>query len=126
MSHLSKGRTKIKDLYTLREVILDAGLEIEERSTMHGRYIGNINCEFVVSDGRGGELAIVRTSNDEYEIQMDNWHNSICDVTGQNGSRLTRDYMTAIHKKEAQLLGGVIASEEIDRKGYVFLEVHTP
>lgn len=125
MSHLSRGRTKIKDLFTLREVAENMGLKIKEKKRMHGRYIGDISCEFVVTDGKG-ELAVVETGNDEYEIQMDNWSNSICDVVGHNGDLLSRDYMTEVHKKEAQLLGGIIASQEVDDQGYVFLEVHTP
>jgi len=127
MSHLSKGRCKMKDLFTLREVAKAKGLSIVEKKTMRGDYIGNIKCEFVVSDGKGGELAIVESQvAGEYEIQMDNYYNPICDVVGQGGSTLTRDYMTEVHKKEAQLLGGVIANQEIDAQGYVYLEVHTP
>jgi hypothetical protein len=126
MSHLSRGRCKITDLFTLQEVAKSMGLKVVEKKKMHGNYIGTVNCEFVVTDGRGGELAVVKTSEEEYEIQMDNYYNSICEVVGNNGSLLTRDYMTEVHKKEAQLLGGIIASQEVDVQGYVYLEVHTP
>jgi len=127
MSHLSKGACKIKDLFTLREVAKEMGLEIKEKTKMRGEYIGNIKCEFVVADGKGGELAIVESNvENEYEIQMDNYYNPICDVVGQNGDLLSREYATEVHKKEAQLLGGVIASQEVDAQGFVYLEVHTP
>jgi hypothetical protein len=127
MSHLSKGTCKIKDLFTLREVAKGMGLKVVEKKKLQGDYIGNIKCEFVVSDGKGGELAIVESGqSNEYEIQMDNYYNSICDTVGQNGNLLSREYMTEVHKKEAQLLGGVIASQEVDAQGYVYLEVHTP
>lgn len=127
MSHLSKGSCKLKDLFTLREVAMDLGLQVEEKKTMRTEYIGNIKSEFVISDGRGGELAIVESEVEgEYEIQMDNYYNSVCDIAGQNGDLLSREYQTAIHKKEAQLLGGVIASQEVDEQGFVYLEVHTP
>jgi isocitrate/isopropylmalate dehydrogenase len=127
MSHLSKGKCKIKDLFTLREVAKEMGLKVVEKKELQGDYIGNIKCEFVVSDGEGGELAIVESEqSNEYEIQMDNYYNSICDTVGKNGNLLSREYITEVHKKEAQLLGGVIASQEVDAQGYVYLEVHTP
>ena len=127
MSHLSKGSCKIKDLFTLREVAKELGLEIRDKTQMRGEYIGNIKCEFVVADGKGGELAIVKSqAEEEYEIQMDNYYNPICEVVGENGDLLSRDYQTEVHKKEAQLLGGVIASQEVDAQGFVYLEVHTP
>ena len=127
MSHLSKGSCKIKDLFTMKEVAMEMGLQVEEKKTMRGEYIGNIKCEFVISDGRGGVLAIVESAQEgEYEIQMDNYYNSICEVVGSNGDLLSREYMTEVHKKEAQLLGGVIANQEVDNQGFVFLEVHTP
>jgi hypothetical protein len=127
MSHLSKGTCKIKDLFTLREVAKEMGLKVVEKNEMQGDYIGDIKCEFVIMDGKGGELAIVESKqSNEYEIQMDNYYNSICDTVGKNGNLLSREYITEVHKKEAQLLGGVIASQEVDAQGYVYLEVHTP
>ena len=125
MSHLSRGRCKIKDLFTLREIAEKMGLKIKEKKSLRGGYIGTIPCEFVITDGQG-ELAVVDVGNEEYEIQMDNWGNSITSVVGQSGDLLTRDYMTEVHKKEAQLLGGIVASQEVDANGYVYLEVHTP
>jgi hypothetical protein len=89
---------------------------------MVGDYAGTIKCEFVVSDGHGGELAVVKDGED-YAIQMDNYYNSICDIVGEDAALLTREYQTAIHKREALALGGVIASQEVDSQGYVFLEV---
>lgn len=125
MSHLSRGRCKIKDLFTLKEVVEKMGLKVKEKTKMRGSYIGTINCEFVITDGNG-EIAVVDVGNNEYELQMDNWGNSIVGVAGHDGSNLSRDYMTEVHKKEAQLLGGIIASHEVDAQGYVYLEVHTP
>ena len=126
MSHLSRGRCKIKDLFTLREVAKSMGLKVVEKKKLHGSYIGTIDCEFVLTDRKGGELAVVQTGNEEYEIQMDNYYNSICEVVGDNGGKLTRDYMTEVHKKEVQLLGGIIASCEVDVQGFVYLEVAVP
>jgi len=127
MSHLSKGACKIKDLFTLKEVAMEMGLQVHEKKRMKGEYISDVKCEFVISDGRGGELAIVKSEVEgEFEVQMDNYYNTICDLAGENGGTLTRDYMTEVHKKEAQLLGGVIASQDVDEKGFVYLEVHTP
>ena len=125
MSHLSRGRCKIKDLFTLREVVEQKGLKIKEVKQMRGNYIGRINCEFVITDGHG-QIAVVDVGNNEYELQMDNWQNSIVGKAGHDGSLLTRDYQTEVHKKEAQLLGGIIAGQEVDSQGYVYLEVHTP
>lgn len=123
MSHWTRGRTKITDKDLLEEVAMDMGLQIKRTKRMHGDYAGSIDCEFVVSDGRGGELAVVKDAKGEYYIQMDNYYNSICDVVGEDANLLTRDYQVALHKREVQMMGGIIASQEIDNQGYVFLEV---
>jgi len=102
---------------------MEFGLQIKHQSKMEGEYAGSIDCEFVVSDGQDGELAVVKGEDGNYFIQMDNYYNTICDVVGENGSLLTREYQTELHKREAQMMGGVIASQEIDAQGFVFLEV---
>ena len=123
MSHWTLGKTKITDKGLLEQVAMDMGLQIEHKNKMTGDYTGTIDCEFIVSDGRGGELAVVKDEKDEYFIQMDNYYNSICDVVGEDATLLTREYQTELHKREAQAMGGVIASQQVDSKGYVFLEV---
>jgi hypothetical protein len=122
MSHLTKGKTKIKDVSLLKEVAESMGLEIVESETMRGAYIGSINCEFVVR-GKGGQLAVVK-EGDSHRIAMDNFMNPICSVVGNDGALLTRNYQVELHKREAQLLGGVIANEHVDSQGYVYLEVN--
>lgn len=123
MSHWTRGKTKIKDAQLLRDVAMELGLQVKEQKKLHGNWAGTIDCEFVVTDGQGGELAVVKDGED-YAIQMDNYYNSICDVVGQDAALLTRDYQTELHKREAQLLGGVIASQEVDSQGFVYLEVN--
>jgi hypothetical protein len=123
MSHWTRGKTKITDPNLLEEVAMDLGLTIKRSKRMEGEYAGTIDCEFIVSDGRGGELAVVKDDKGEYFIQMDNYYNSICDVVGENAALLTREYQTALHKREAQMMGGIVTSESIDNQGYVFLEV---
>ena len=123
MSHWTVGKTKIKDLGLLEEVAMEMGLQINRKSKFTGEYTGSIDCELVVSDGQGGELAIVKADDDSYFVQMDNYYNSICDIAGQDGALLTREYQTELHKQQAQLMGGVIASQEVDAEGYVYLEV---
>jgi hypothetical protein len=123
MSHWVRGKTKITDKGLLEEVAMEMGLQVSHQSKMHGEYAGTVDCEFVVSDSRGGELAVVGGEDGDYFIQMDNYYNSICDVVGQNAALLTREYQTEIHKRESVAMGGVIASEEVDAKGFVFLEV---
>lgn len=123
MSHWTLGKTKIADKGLLEEVAMEMGLQVEHRSKMVGEYAGTVACEFVVSDGNGGELAVVKGKDDSFFIQMDNYYNTICDVVGENGALLTREYQTELHKKEAQMMGGIIASQEVDAEGYVFLEV---
>jgi hypothetical protein len=123
MSHWVVGKTKISDKGLLEEVAASMGLKVKHVGEMHGDYAGSINCEFVVADGKGGELAVVKGSNGDYYIQMDNYYNSICDIVGEDATLLTREYQTELHKREAQLMGGVIVSQEVDSSGYVFLEV---
>jgi hypothetical protein len=123
MSHWVLGKTKITDPDLLESVAMDMGLQIERKKEMEGEYTGTIDCEFVVSDGRGGKLAVVKGDDGDHFIQMDNYYNSICEVVGENGALLTRDYQTELHKREAQAMGGVIASQEIDAQGYVYMEV---
>ena len=124
MSHWTRGRTKITDPDLLESVAMDMGLQINRSSKMTGEYTGTIDCEFVIADGRGGELAIVKGEEEgTYQVQMDNYYNSICDVVGENAALLTREYQTELHKREAQAMGGVIASQTVDAQGYVFLEV---
>ena len=123
MSHWVRGKTRISDKGLLEEVAMEMGLQVKHQSTMHGEYAGNIDCAFVVSDSQGGELAVVKGENGDYFIQMDNYYNSICDVVGQDAALLTREYQTEIHKRESMAMGGVIASQEIDAQGFVFLEV---
>ena len=124
MSHWTKGKTKIKDKKLLEEVAMEFGLQVKHQSKMHGDYTESIKCEFVVADGQGGELAVVKGADDNYFIQMDNYYNTICDVVGENGALLTREYQTELHKREAQMMGGVIASQEVNAEGFVFLEVN--
>lgn len=124
MSHWTKGKTKITDPDLLEEVAMGLGLQIHRRSRMEGEYTDTINCEFVVADGQGGELAVVKGKDDNYFVQMDNYYNTICDVVGDNGALLTREYQTELHKREAQMMGGIIASQEVDAQGFVFLEVN--
>ena len=125
MSHWTKGKTKITDKGLLEEVAMGLGLQIQHTSSMVGEYAGKIDCEFVVADGQGGELAVVKGDRPgEYAIQMDNYYNSICDIVGENAALLTRDYQTELHKREAVAMGGVIAAQEVDAQGYVFLEVN--
>lgn len=124
MSHWVLGKTKITDKGLLEQVAMDMGLQIQYKSKMKGEYAGTINCEFIVSDSQGGELAVVKGAEpDTYAIQMDNYYNSICDLVGENAGLLTREYQTELHKREAQAMGGVIASQEVDANGYVYLEV---
>lgn len=123
MSHWTRGKTKITDKELLEEVAMELGLQIKHQNKMQGDWAGTIDCEFVVSDGQGGELAVVKDSKNEYYIQMDNYYNTICDVVGEDAKLLTREYQTAIHKREAQMMGGIVTSEEVDSKGYVYLEV---
>lgn len=123
MSHWTRGKTKIKDKQLLKDVALDLGLRVEEKTKMRGEYAGTVKCDFIVSDGRGGELAVVQDGED-YLIQMDNYYNSICDVVGNDAALLTREYQTELNKREAQMLGGVIAKQEVDAQGYVYLEVN--
>jgi len=124
MSHWTLGKTKISDKGLLEEVAMDMGLQISRRGRMKGEYAGTIDCEFVISGGQGGELAVVKGDDGNYFIQMDNYYNSICDIVGQDAALLTREYQTELHKREAQMMGGVIASQEVDSQGYVFLEVN--
>ena len=124
MSHWTRGKTKITDPNLLEEVAMGLGLQIHRKSRMEGEYTGGIKCEFVVADGQGGELAVVKGEDDNYFVQMDNYYNTICDVVGENGALLTREYQTELHKREAQMMGGVIASQEVNAEGFVFLEVN--
>ena len=124
MSHWTLGKTKISDKGLLEEVAMDMGLQISRRGRMEGEYAGTIDCEFVISDGQGGELAVDKGDDGNNFIQMDNYYNSICDIVGQDAALLTREYQTELHKREAQMMGGVIASQEVDSQGYVFLEVN--
>lgn len=123
MSHWTLGTTRIKDKDLLEEVAMDLGLVVEHKTRMEGEYAGAINCEFVVSDGQGGELAIVGTGDGNYAVKMDNYFNSICDVVGDDGALLTREYQVELHKREALAMGGVIASQTENSEGFVFLEV---
>ena len=123
MSHWTLGKTKISDKALLEEVAMGMGLQIEHKKRMRGVYTDDIDCEFVVSDGRDGELAVVKGEDGNYFIQMDNYGNPICSVVGENGALLTREYQTELHKREAQIMGGVIASQETDAQGFVYLEV---
>ena len=123
MSHWTRGKTKITDPTLLEEVAMDLGLQIKHQGKMEGDYAGTIKCEFVVADGQGGELAVVKGADGNYFIQMDNYYNTICDTVGKDGALLTREYQTELHKREAQMMGGVIASQEVNAEGFVFLEV---
>jgi len=91
MSHWTLGKTKISDKGLLEEVAMDMGLQISRRGRMKGEYAGTIDCEFVISDGQGGELAVVKGDDGNYFIQMDNYYNSICDIVGQDAALLTRE-----------------------------------
>jgi len=128
MSHESKGKSKIADLAKLREVAESMGLKVVDKNSMHDQYIDIDKCEFVITTQDGeGKLAIVETNVEgEYQVAMDNYYNPICEIAGKTGALLTREYMTEKCKQESQLLGGVIASQEVDTEGYVYLEVHTP
>jgi hypothetical protein len=123
MSHWTLGKTKIKDKGLLEEVAMEMGLQVDHRTNMEGEYAGKIDCEFVISDGNDGELAVVKGKDDEYFIKMDNYYNPICDIVGENAALLTREYQTELHKREAIALGGVIAKQHVDNQGFVFLEV---
>jgi hypothetical protein len=123
MSHWVRGTTKITDSDLLTSIAMEMGLQIEHKNRMEGEYTGTIDCEFTVSDGQGGELAVVKGEKGELFIQMDSYYNSICNVVGEDAALLTRDYQVALHKREAMAMGGVIASEDVDAEGYVYLEV---
>ncbi len=128
MSHESKGKSKVKDLAELKKVAEAMGLKVVDEHQLHDNYIDIEDCEFVLAtqDG-GGRLAICKADVEgEYEVRMDNYYNPICEIAGQSGALLTREYMTEKVKEETLLLGGVIASQEVDAEGYVYLEVHTP
>ena len=122
MSHLTKGKTKIKDVSLLKEVAQAMGLKVVETRKLKGAYIGSVDCEFVIRGQHGGDLGIVKDGED-YTIAMDNYMNPICKTVGSNGALLTRDYQVELHKREAQLLGGVIADQHTDEAGFVYLEV---
>jgi hypothetical protein len=111
------------DLSLLKQVAEAMGLQIKNKTKMVGDYAGEIKCEFIVSDGDEGELAVVKGPDGDYAIQMDNYYNPICDTVGEDAALLTREYQTELHKQKAMEMGAVIASQEVNAEGYVFLEL---
>jgi len=122
MSHYTVGKGVIKDVSLLKEVAKKKGIEVVDRKSINSDFAGERNCEFVLSYHHG-EAGVIKNPDGSYSILLDNWHNPIVDKIGEDGDILCRDYMVEKAKREAAMLGGVVAAEAVDTNGNVELTI---
>lgn len=123
MSHLTRGKTKISDLFVLKKVAKSMGLKVrEDKRAYQSHYNEDVPCEFVIEDGWGGSLGIQEEAKGEYRVVMDNYNNSICKVAGPDGRNLTREYTVEAYRSKVALMGGVVENEVKAEDGWIEID----
>lgn len=122
MSHIERiSKIEIMDLSILKTACENLGLELDiTRKTYKSAWTDELECSAVISDKQKGEAAIVQTDTG-YEIQWDNYRNSLAGVIGDKCEILCREYTTEAVIQQANTVG-MVDSVETQEDGSVILQ----
>lgn len=129
MSHWSTGKTTVKNLDLLEKVAKNLGVNVTRaqegrKLQLRSSYAGVQEADMLL-EYNGGVAGVVEVDGG-YAVTLDNWGNPIVEKIGHSGATLSRDYQTEVTKQQALLLGGMVASCEVAKDGYVDVEIHVP
>lgn len=124
MSHWTKSKVVIKDLAKLKAVAEKMGLTVEQGNLkMKDTYAGTVDATMIITDGHGGQAAVVKAEGGGFRMQLDNYGNSIVKTVGRNCGTLCREYTTSVVRAQAMLMGGIVTSQETLETGEVELRI---
>ena len=124
MSHWMKiDGVQITNLDILKKACENLGLELDENKKTHrSGYAGEIKCEAVVKDKKGGEAALVHnTKSQDMSIQWDAYGNSLAQAIGREAELLTREYATEVVKAQVSQVG-MLTDQQVQADGSVVLQ----
>lgn len=122
MSHIEKiSNVEITDLSILKKACDNLGLELDiTKKTYKSAWTDELECSAVIVGKQNGEAALVQTDSG-YEIQWDNYHNSLAEVIGDKCEILCREYTTEAVIQQANTVG-MVDSVETQEDGSVILQ----
>ena len=108
----------------MKKAAEELGLGVVEGDlTMKSRYAGRRKAVMIVSDGIGGQAAVVENKDGTYSMVLDNYNNSLVNIAGRDCSILCRGYTTEIVKAQALLMGGVVSGQNVLQDGSVEVRI---
>lgn len=123
MSHWLEIEAKVRDLKFFKKACENLGISFSEKEKVsHSTWAGDIDCDAIFKDTKGGEGALVKEKDTEdYGIVWDNYANTLVDVVGENCEKLMMEYTTEVVKNQIDQVG-MLTNQQMAVDGSRILE----
>lgn len=126
MSHMiAMNMPKIKNLKCLEKACKSLGLTLDTNRKEALYYAGQrMKCDAVISSPKAKyEIALTKKHDGSYDVHMDSFDSSLCNIVGRNCGLLSRAYQIEDLKRRAKLQGKEILGCKTNAQGIVELTI---
>lgn len=130
MSHWTKAKVTLKDLYLMKKVAEENGVTVRQSTKakpveFNSVYAGSLDAVMTL-EKNGGVAGICQKetgAKGEHELIMDNFGNPLAEEFGNDCERLMQGYTAAVVEQQAQLMGGTLNHRNVLDDGTIELHI---
>lgn len=128
MSHWTKAKVTLKDLYSLKKVAEKNGIKVEvakkkESLTFSSNYAGNLPATMIFEKNGGTAGICKQAKGSDHELIMDNFSNPLASEFGHDCKKLMQQYTEEIVNQQMMIMGGSLAERRVLEDGSIELHI---